>query len=209
MGELIGYVRVSKADGTQNLDMQRDALVASGVEPAMIYEDRASGKRDDRPGLEMCLKALRMGDCLVVWKLDRLGRDLKHLVNVVDNLGHRGIGFKVLTGHGQFDTATAQGKLMFGIFASLAEFERELIRERTIAGLTSARSRGRVGGRKTIMTPAKVRLAQAAMGQPETSVAALCAELSISRQTLYRHVGPDGALRPDGLKVMAADRRRA
>lgn len=119
MGELIGYVRVSKADGTQNLDLQRDALVASGVEPAMIYEDRASGKRDDRPGLEMCLKALRMGDCLVVWKLDRLGRDLKHLVTVVDNLGHRGIGFKVLTGHGQFDTATAQGKLMFGIFASL------------------------------------------------------------------------------------------
>jgi DNA invertase Pin-like site-specific DNA recombinase len=138
--------------------------------------------------------------------LDRLGRDLRHLVNTVDDLARRGVGLRVLTGHGAIDTTTAQGKLMFGIFASLAEFERELIRERTIAGLASARARGRVGGRKAAMTPAKVRLAQAAMGQPETNVADLCRELGVSRQTLYRHVGPDGSIRADGQKVIGAIR---
>lgn len=208
MGEMIGYMRVSKADGSQVLDLQRDALVSAGVTAGMIYEDHASGKRDDRPGLENCLKALRSGDTLVVWKLDRLGRDLRHLVTTVDDLARRGVGFRVLTGHGAIDTTTAQGRLMFGIFASLAEFERELIRERTVAGLASARARGRVGGRRFSMTPAKVRLAQAAMGKPETSVADLCKELGVSRQTLYRHVGPDGSIRADGERVMKADRRR-
>lgn len=206
MGELIGYVRVSKADGSQVVDLQHDALVAAGVRPDMIYQDHVSGSRDDRPGLEQCIKALRSGDTLVIWKLDRLGRDLRHLVNTVDDLARRGVGLRVLTGHGAIDTTTAQGKLMFGIFASLAEFERELIRERTIAGLVSARARGRVGGRKAAMTPAKVRLAQAAMGQPETNVADLCRELGVSRQTLYRHVGPDGSIRADGQKVIGAIR---
>jgi DNA invertase Pin-like site-specific DNA recombinase len=195
MGELIGYVRVSKSDGSQVLDLQKDALLQSGVDASMIYEDFASGKQDDRSGLESCIKALRSGDCLVVWKLDRLGRDLRHLVNTVDDLSKRGVGFRVLSGQTPIDTSTAQGKLMFGIFASLAEFERELIRERTIAGLQSARSRGRVGGRKPRMTPAKIKLAQAVMGQPETVVADLCKELGVSRQTLYRHVSPDGKLR--------------
>lgn len=195
MGELIGYVRVSKADGSQVLDLQKDALIESGVDVKMIYEDFASGKKDDRVGLESCIKALRAGDTLVVWKLDRLGRDLRHLVNTVDDLSKRGVGFRVLSGQAQIDTSTAQGKLLFGIFASLAEFERELIRERTIAGLHSARARGRVGGRKPTMTPAKLRLAQAAMGEPETVVADLCKELGVSRQTLYRHVSPDGSLR--------------
>jgi len=208
MGELIGYARVSKADGTQSLDLQRDALLAAGVSREMIYDDKASGKRDDRLGLEGCLKALRSGDTLVVWKIDRLGRDLKHLVTVVDELGRRGVGLRVLTGHGQFDTSTAQGKLMFGIFATLAEFERELIRERTLAGLASARSRGRLGGRKSIMTPAKIRFAQSSMGRPDASVTDLCAELGISRQTLYRHVGPDGSLRPYGERIMAAGHHR-
>lgn len=207
MTELIGYMRVSKADGSQTLDLQKDALIAAGVSREMIYEDQASGKRDDRSGLENCVKALRSGDTLLVWKLDRLGRDLRHLVNLVDDLGHRGVALKVLTGQGQFDTSSPQGKLMFGIFGTLAEYERELIRERTIAGLASARSRGRIGGRKTVMTPAKIRLAQASMGKPETSVVDLCAELGVSRQTLYRHVGPDGSLRPDGEKVMTGDRR--
>lgn len=197
MGELIGYVRVSKADGSQVLDLQKDALLSAGVYSNMIYEDLSSGKRDDRPGLEACLKALRSGDTLVVWKLDRLGRNLRHLVTIVDDLSKRGVGFRVLSGQTQIDTLTAQGKLMFGIFASLAEFERELIRDRTMAGLASARARGRIGGRKAKMTPAKVRLAQAAMGQPETIVADLCRELGVSRQTLYRHVGPDGCLRSD------------
>ena len=166
---LIGYARVSKADGSQVLDLQRDALIEAGVSRKRLYEDRASGKSDDRPNLEACLKALREGDVLVVWKLDRLGRDLRHLVNTVQNLADRGIGFKVLAGQGaDIDTTTAGGKLIFGIFAALAEFERELIRERTRAGLAAARARGRIGGRKFALTKAQVRLAQAAMGKKET-----------------------------------------
>lgn len=192
-------------------DLQRDALVAAGVDPAHLYEDQASGKREDRPGLANCLKALRPGDTLVVWKLDRLGRDLRHLINTVHDLTGRSIGLKVLTGHGAaIDTTTAAGKLVFGIFAALAEFERELIAERTLAGLAglaSARARGRKGGRPFKMTAAKLRLAMAAMGQPETKVGDLCQELGITRQTLYRHIAPTGTLRADGQKLL--DRTKA
>jgi len=201
---LVGYMRVSKADGSQTLDLQRDALLAADVEPDRLYEDLASGRRDDRPGLTACLKALREGDTLVVWKLDRLGRNLHHLVNTVHDLTARGVGLKVLTGQGAaIDTTTAAGKLVFGIFAALAEFERELISERTVAGLASARARGRTGGRPYKMTPAKLRLASASMGQPDTKVADLCAELGITRQTLYRHPSPSGELRPDGSRLLA------
>ena len=169
----LGSMRVSKADGSQALDLQRDALLASGVRRQHLYEDLASGRRDDRPGLAACLKALREGDVLVVWKLDRLGRDLRHLINTVHDLTTQGMGLKVLTGHGAgLDTTTAAGKLVFGIFAALAEFERELIAERTRAGLAAARARGRKGGAPFKMTPAKLRLAMAAMGQPETKVSA-------------------------------------
>lgn len=200
---LVGYVRVSKADGSQVTDLQRDALAAAGVDPGHIYEDTTSGKKDNRPGLAACLKSLRPGDTLIVWKLDRLGRDLRHLVNTVHDLTARGIGFKVLTGHGAaIDTTTASGKLVFGFFAALAEFERELIIERTNAGLAAARARGRYGGRPWVMTTHKLRLAQAAMGEPETMISELCAELGITRQTLYRHVDPKGNLRPDGLKLL-------
>lgn len=203
MGILIGYMRVSKTDGSQVLDLQKDALLAAGVEERYLYQDQASGVRDDRPGLANCLKALRAGDTLIVWKLDRLGRDLRHLVNTVHDLTAQGIGFKVLTGHGAaVDTTTPAGKLVFGIFAALAEFERELIAERTRAGLASARARGRTGGRPYTMTPTKLRLAMAAMGKPETKVGDLCVELGITRQTLYRHVSPDGSLRPDGEKLL-------
>ena len=201
---LIGYMRVSKADGSQVLDLQRDALIAAGVEPPHLYEDQASGKRDDRPGLAACLKSLRAGDTLAVWKLDRLGRDLRHLVNTVDDLMRRDVGFRVLSGQGaNIDTSTAGGRLVFGIFAALAEFERELIRERTLAGLASARARGRNGGRPYTMTPAKLRLAQAAMAARDTKVSALCEELGVTRQTLYRFVGPKGELRADGEKLLA------
>lgn len=201
---LVGYMRVSKADGSQTTDLQRDALIAAGVEPDALYEDRASGKKDDRPELGACLKALRSGDTLLVWKLDRLGRDLRHLVNIVHNLTQRGVGLKILTGQGAaIDTTTASGKLVFGIFAALAEFERELISERTIAGLAAARARGRKGGRPHKMTPAKVRLAAASVGQPGTNVSELCKELGIARQTLYRHVSPTGELREAGHKVLA------
>lgn len=200
---LIGYVRVSKADGSQNTNLQRDALIVAGVDPLHLYEDQASGKREDRPGLGACLKALREGDTLVVWKLDRLGRDLRHLINTVHDLTGRGVGLKVLSGHGAaIDTTTAAGKLVFGIFAALAEFERELISERTVAGLASARARGRSGGRPFKMTPAKLRLAMAFMGKPETKVSALCEELGVTRQTLYRHVSPNGELRPAGEKLI-------
>lgn len=200
---LIGYARVSKADGSQTTDLQRDALLAAGIDPEQIYEDQASGKQDDRPQLAACLKALRSGDTLIVWKLDRLGRDLRHLVNVVHDLTDRGVGLKVLTGQGAaIDTTTASGKLVFGIFAALAEFERELISERTKAGLASARARGRKGGRPYKMTPAKIRLAMASMGQPGTNIGELCKELGVTRQTLYRHVSPTGELRLDGKKVL-------
>jgi DNA invertase Pin-like site-specific DNA recombinase len=200
---LIGYMRVSKADGSQTTDLQRDALLAAGVEPAQFYEDHASGRLDARPGLVAALKALRAGDTLVVWKLDRLGRDLRHLINTVHDLTERGVGLKVLTGQGAaIDTTTPAGKLIFGIFAALAEFERELIAERTKAGLAAARARGRRGGAPYKMTPAKVPLAMAAMGQPETHIGALCRELGVTRQTLYRHVGPDGALRSDGKRLL-------
>lgn len=195
---LIGYARVSKADGTQVHDLQRDALARAGVNADNVYEDSISGKKDDRPGLAACLKALRPSDTLVVWKLDRLGRDLRHLVNLVDDLTKRNIGLKVLAGEGaSIDTSTANGRLVFGIFDALAELERALIVERTKAGLEPARARGRNGGRPYKMTPAKLRLAQASMGKPETKVGDLCAELGITRQTLYRFVGPKGELRAD------------
>ena len=207
---LIGYARVSKADGSQVIDLQHDALAKAGVDlEHHLYTDAASGKRDDRPGLEACIKALRHGDTLVVWKLDRLGRDLRHLVNLVGDLTKRGIGLKVLAGEGaSIDTTTANGRLVFAIFAGLAEFERELIVERTKAGLAAARARGRSGGRPFKMTPAKLRLAQAAMGKPETKVAELCAELGITRQTLYRFVGPKGELRSDGQRMLDQRKRR-
>ncbi len=165
---LLGYMRVSKADGSQTLDLQRDALLAAGVEPARLYEDLASGRHDARPGLTACLKALQAGNTLVVWKLDRLGRDLKHLVTLVDALRKRQVGFKVLTGQGaQIDTTTPNGKLVFGIFAALAEYERELIVERTHAGLRAARARGRLGGRPRKMTRATLLMAMSAMSDPK------------------------------------------
>lgn len=199
----IGYMRVSKSDGSQVLDLQRDALIAGGIDADNIYQDMASGRRDDRPGLVACLKALRQGDTLVVWKLDRLGRDLKHLVTLVGDLTEREVGLKVLAGAGaSIDTTTANGRLIFAIFAALAEFERELIVERTKAGIAAAHARGRLGGAPFKMTPAKLRLAQAAMGKPETRIGELCSELGVSRQTLYRHVDPTGCIRPHGEKLL-------
>lgn len=200
---LIGYARVSKADGSQTTDLQRDALLAEGVKEEHIYEDLASGKKDDRPGLINCLKALREDDTLIVWKLDRLGRDLHHLINTVHDLTAKNIGLKVLTGHGAaIDTTTAAGKLVFGIFAALSEFEREMIKERTLAGMASARARGRKGGRPYKMTQAKLRLAMASLGQLETKIGPLCKELGITKQTLYRHLAPNGKLREDGKKLL-------
>lgn len=160
----IGYARVFKSDGVQTIAPQRDALLSAGIAPERIYEDIASGRNDARPGLKACLKALQPGNTLVLWKLDRLGRDLRHLVNTVEDLRVRGIHLKVLAGAGaNIDTTTANGRLAFGIFATFAEFERELIAERNRAGLMAARARGRLGGRPRKMDRATLTMAMAAM----------------------------------------------
>ena len=200
---LIGYARVSKSDNSQVLDLQIDALTNAGVKEENIYSDKISGSKDERPGLENCLKALREDDILVVYKLDRLGRNLKHLIQTVEDLTKRKIGFKVLSGQGvNIDTTTPAGKMIFSIFGALAEFERELIRERTIAGITAARARGRMGGRKFNLTKAQVRLAEASMKNRDTSVTELCKELKITRATLYKYISPNGELRDYAKRVL-------
>ncbi len=200
---LIGYARVSKADGSQLLDLQRDALEAAGVEPARIYEDRASGRKDHRPGLVECLKALQPGNTLAVWKLDRLGRDLKHLVDLVDTLRQAGTGLRVLAGAGaEIDTTTANGRLVFGIFASLAEFERELIAERTRAGLAAARARGRNGGRPRKMDREMLRMAMSAMAERGTQAKDLARRLGITTTTLYMYVNGDGSPKAPGQALL-------
>jgi DNA invertase Pin-like site-specific DNA recombinase len=200
---LIGYMRVSKQDGSQCLDLQHDALIHAGIPPERIYEDLASGRKDDRPGLETCLKALQPGNTLVVWKLDRLGRNLKHLVNTIDDLRQRNIGFKVLSGNGaQIDTTTPNGRLCFGIFASLAEFERELIAERTRAGLAAARARGRKGGRPRKMTVTTLKMAMTAMADLQSVAGDVAKRLGITTTTLYAYVNGDGSLKEAGQALL-------
>ena len=202
---LIGYARVSKADGSQLLDLQRDALLDAGVDEERLYEDRASGRLDHRPGLDACLKALQPGNTFVVWKLDRLGRDLKHLVTTVDELRDRGVGLRVLAGAGaEIDTSTANGRLIFGIFAALAEFERELIVERTRAGLAAARARGRLGGRPRKMDVAMLRMAMRAMADRDTKAQDLAQRLGITTTTLYMYVNGDGTVKAPGQKLLDA-----
>ena len=200
---LIGYVRVSKADGSQSYDLQIDALRQTGVKEENIYKEKLSGKNTDRPELASCLRALRQGDVLIVWKLDRLGRSLKDLVSIVDEINERGVSFKVLSGHGaSIDTSTPAGKMVFDIFSALSEYERELIRERTIAGLSAARARGKVGGRKFKLTKNQLRMVQLAIQDRNTNVTELCKELGITRAALYKYVSPQGEMRERGLKLM-------
>jgi DNA invertase Pin-like site-specific DNA recombinase len=204
-GMLIGYVRVSKSDGSQTLDLQRDALLEAGVDAGRIYEDLASGRKDDRPGLNACLKALQPGNTLVVWKLDRLGRDLKHLVGLIDELHQRQAGLKVLAGAGaQIDTTTANGRLVFGIFAALAEFEAELIRERTKAGLAAARARGRMGGRPRKMTATTLKMAMSAMGDSNNTPKEIARRLGMTTATLYAYVNGDGSPKEAGQRILDA-----
>ncbi len=200
---LIGYVRVSKADGSQVLDLQKDALISAGVHVDRIYEDFASGKFDDRPGLNNCLKALQPNNTLVIWKLDRLGRNLRHLVNVVEDLKNRNIGLKVLTGQGaQIDTTSSHGRLVFGMFAALSEFERELIIERTQAGLAAARARGRMGGRPRKMDIHTLNMAMSAMSDKKSVAKQVAKRLGITTTTLYMYVNGDGTAKEVGQKLI-------
>lgn len=185
IGVKIGYARVSTRD--QNLDLQVDALKAAGCE--RIYRDMASGAKTARPALDELLGQLRAGDVLVIWKLDRMGRSLKHLVELVGNLIERKVG--LLSLNDPIDTTNAQGRLVFNLFASLAEFERELIRERTQAGLTAARSRGRVGGRPKGLPPqaeATALAAETLYRERKLSVAAIAQKLHVSKSTLYSYL---------------------
>jgi len=200
---LVGYIRVSKNDGSQTLSPQRDAMLVSGVEPNRIYEDLASGRKDHRPGLTACIKALQPGNTLVVWKLDRLGRDLKHLVTTVDDLRSRNIGLKVLAGTGaQIDTTTSNGRFCFGIFAALAEFERELISERTQAGLSAARARGRMGGRPRKMDKSTLIMAMKALADLDSNATNVAKTLGMTTTTLYCYVNGDGSVKAAGQALL-------
>lgn len=188
---LIGYARVSTTE--QNLDLQTDALRTAGCE--RLFTDTVSGATVDRPGLDAALTECRAGDTLVVWKLDRLGRSLPHLVDIVRDLGVRGVGFKSVQEN--IDTTTAGGKLIFHIFASLAEFERDLIRERTNAGLAAARARGRTGGRPKGVDQKKKKAALALKNDSGHSIREICEIVGISRNTYYKYTaGAQAPRRP-------------
>src|SRR5947208_363807 len=181
---LLGYARVSTQE--QTLDLQTDALKAAGCDPDHIYKDTKSGASAERSGLQEAMNHLRAGDTLVVWRLDRLGRTLKHLIATITELSEKGIGFKSLQEN--MDTTTSGGKLIFHIFGALAEFEREVIKERTNAGLQAARARGRLGGRPKIQSlePKKIALARKLYEDGNTPVQEICDTLHKGKSTLYR-----------------------
>src|SRR5438045_5899366 len=181
----VGYARVSTTD--QTLDLQQDAL--EKICCRKIFTDTASGAKAGRPGLTEALAYVREGDTLVVWRLDRLGRSLNHLIDTITTLNNRNIGFKSITEN--IDTTTSGGKLIFHMFGALAEFERDIIRERTNAGLQAARARGRLGGRPkapTLNTPKKVALAQSLYDDKNNTIDEICKTLNVSRATLYRYI---------------------
>jgi DNA invertase Pin-like site-specific DNA recombinase len=183
---LVGYARVST--NTQELQLQTDALLKAGVQKRLIFLDKISGSKSERPGLDTCLAELREGDTLIVWRLDRLGRSVRHLIDVVEELRDRKVGFRSIQ-DGAIDTTTASGKLIFHIFTALAEFERGLIQERTRAGLQAARARGRMGGRKPVaVDDPRVVTAKALHADKKMPVLDICRTLKISRPTLYRYL---------------------
>ena len=183
---LVGYARVST--GNQDLDLQLDALEKFGVERKLIFTDKASGASHDRAWLDACFKQLRPGDVLLVWRLDRLGRSVRHLVTLIDQLKELGVGFRSVC-DGAIDTTTPSGELIFHIFSSLAQFERRLIQERTRAGIAAARARGRKGGRPPMQpNEPKVVLAKKLYGDKTICLDDICATLKISKSTLYRYV---------------------
>ena len=186
MGRLIGYARVSTSD--QDIRLQLDALRGAGCRDTEIFLDTASGALPARPGREACLQVLTPGDTLVVWRLDRLGRSMAHLVTLIEGLLHRQVGFRSL-GDGAIDTTTASGELVFNIFSALAQFERRLIQERTRAGLVAARARGKIGGRRPIRPDnPRVQMAYALYAAQSLTAAEICQALRISPATFYRYV---------------------
>jgi DNA invertase Pin-like site-specific DNA recombinase len=196
MGRMMGYARVSTAD--QDLGLQWEALRQAGCQEPHIFCDTASGAHAARPGLEACLRALAPGDMLVVWRLDRLGRSMAHLVTLIEGLLQRQVGFRSL-GDGAIDTTTASGELVFHIFSALAQFERRLIQERTQAGLAAARARGRRGGRRALQPgDPQVQLAYTMYADHSWTVDELCATLRISRATCYRYVALARRAVPEG-----------
>lgn len=200
---LIGYARISKNDGSQLLDLQIDAIKKTGVLSENIFSDEASGADEEREGLETCLKCLRSGDTLVVWKLDRLSRRLKHLIAIMHDLIGRDIGVKILSGQGaNIDLTTSSGRMFFGLFATFAEFERDMIIERTMAGLKAARARGRQGGRPPKMSKAKLTIIMEQMSNRNTSPSELAKSLDICEGTIYQYVNGDGTLKAKGEKFM-------
>ena len=184
-GYKIGYARVSTLE--QDEGLQRDALTAAGCQ--RVFVDKASGKLEHRPALDAMIEQLRRGDAVVVWRLDRLGRSLRNLIELVSELESRGVGFVSLTE--SIDTTTPGGKLIFHIFGALAEFERDLIRERTMAGLAAARARGRKGGRPTVWTTAKLATARSMYRDGQQDVATIARVLGVSRASVYRALAPE------------------
>jgi DNA invertase Pin-like site-specific DNA recombinase len=179
---LVGYMRVSSDNNRQTTDLQRDALIQAGVDERHLFEDKASGARDDRPGLAQALDYVRPGDCLVVWKLDRLGRSLPHLLSIVTDLQTRGVAFRSLTE--QMDTATPHGEFLFSVFGALAQYERALTQERIRAGLEAAKRRGKRGGRPYAISEEAMDGIREAM-KNGTSKAAVCRTFGVKRSTLY------------------------
>lgn len=178
---LVGYMRVSSDSDRQTTDLQRDALLVSGIDERHLFEDRASGAEDDRPGLISALAFVRPGDVLIVWKLDRLGRSLSHLLTIINSLRERKVGFRSLTEG--MDTTTASGELLFHVFGALAQYERALTRERVIAGLAAAKRRGRIGGRPPAIAGEKLEAVIAAL-EAGMSKAAVCRNFGVKRTTL-------------------------
>lgn len=187
---LVGYMRVSSESDRQNTDLQRDALLKAGVDPRHIFEDKASGAKDKRPGLIKALEFLQKGDCLVVWKLDRLGRSLTHLLDIITKLHAQGVAFRSLTE--AMDTTTPHGELLFNLFGSLAQYERALTRERIMAGLEAANKRGRKGGRPRVIGKERIEaiLEDLAAG---ASKASICRNFGIKRSTLYDALSREGS----------------
>lgn len=195
----VGYIRVSKKE--QDPALQRKELEAAGCE--WIYEERISTREHSRPELDRALEYCREGDTLVVWKLDRLGRSIKELIELVGALSERGVEFRSL--RESLDTSTPGGKLVFHVFASIAEFERDVIRERTVAGLEAARARGRKGGRKPVMDQRKIALASRLLADRETPISEICEAVGVSRATLYRYLQPDGTPKAPAEKRVSRD----